>query len=303
MKKRLFAKLPLMPLRRAAEDAASGLPALMAAAEKAVMSLHSGDHAQKRAGSGEKFWQFRDYDPADRPQDIDWRQSARGDRVFIRQKERQTAQNILFWVQQDKGMTLKSNRVHFNKMEHGTILSLGLAIMMTRAGEQVGVLNEPARFGRGPAALQHIGQSLCHVPDPLPAGPVLPLGANMGANTTVILCGDFFCPPESLDMALGVLAARAPQGVLVQILDPAESDLPFNGRVIFRPFDDRQDFSISNVPSIRKAYLERLQVHIDTVRAIARRHGYDHIVHNTRDDPAGALSAIWQAQALQEGIV
>lgn len=288
-----------MNLRHASEDAVAGLPALMVVAEKAAMSLYSGDHAQRRSGSGEKFWQFREYDPADRPQDIDWRQSAKGDRVFIRQKERQTAQNILFWAQQDRGMTLKSARVAHSKMESAVVISLGLGIMMARAGERVGLMTDPGRTGRSPASLQHLGEGLCRIPDPLSPGPDLPMAVNIPSNSSVVLCGDFLGPPEAIDMTLSVVAARAPQGLLVQILDPAEAYLPFNGRAIFRPFDDSQDFSIANVPSIREAYLQKLHAHIDLVRMIARRHGYAHVLHITRDDIHAALSASWLALSPQ----
>ena len=292
----LLAALKPLFLRHRAEEAAAGLPAMMAEAERAVATLYSGDHRQRKAGSGEKFWQFRDYDSAsDRPQDIDWRQSAKGERLYVRQKEWQTAQTILFWLQNDRGMALKSNTARFSKHEAAVILSLGLAILLTHSGERIGPVDDSARAGRGELALQNLGEGLARLPSPLPVTPLLPVTETLPRRSSLILSGDFLQPPEMLDHALAPLAAQAPHGLLFQILDPAEADLPYNGRVIFRPFDDSRDYSIANVPAIRDAYRNRLHDHIENIRAVARRHGYAHVLHITRDDPRTALSAAWQA--------
>ncbi len=296
----LLAALKPLLLRHRAEAAAAGLPAMMAEAEKAVSTLYSGDHRQRKAGSGEKFWQFREYDSgSDRPQDIDWRQSAKGERLYVRQKEWQTAQTILFWTQNDRGMALKSNTAQSSKHEAAVILSLGLAILLTRSGERIGPVNDSVRAGRGELALQNLGEILALKPDPLPVIPQLPITETLPRRSSLILSGDFLQLPEELDRALGPLAAQAPHGLLFQILDPAEADLPYNGRVIFRPFDDSRDYSIANVPSIRDAYRARLHDHIESVRTLARRHGYAHVLHITRDDPRIALSAAWQAMSPQ----
>jgi uncharacterized protein (DUF58 family) len=297
MKKTFLQNLSPLLLRHRAEDVSAGLPSLMAAAEKAVATLHSGEHAQRKTGSGEKFWQFRPYDPGDQPQDIDWRQSAKGDHLYIRQKEQQTAQNILFWVQNDQGMNLHHARALTSKYESGIILSLALAILLTHAGEHVGAMNDPSRTGRSAHAVDKLGMSLCQRPLPLPAGPVLPVSATLPKRTSLVLSGDFMQPPAALDMSLRVLSEQASQGLLVQILDPLEYDLPHHGRAIFRPLDDAGEFPIANVASIRAAYQQRLKDHIETVRKIALRHRYGHVLYVTRDDPRAALSSAWRQMA------
>ncbi len=295
----LMAALTPSTLRHRAELSAAGLPALMAAAEKAVATLHSGDHRQRKTGGGENFWQFREYDPGDRPQDIDWRQSAKGDHLYVRQKEWQTAQSILFWAQNDKGMALQTGRARTSKHDGAIILSLALGILLTRAGEHIGPLEEPNHTGHSERALQNLAESLTRKPGPLPAGPLLPLVRALPKQSSLVLCGDFLCPPESLDLTLSLLSRQSPQGILIQILDPAEMDLSYNGRVIFRPMDGGSEFQIANVASVRKAYKERLTNHINTVQMIARRHGYGHILHITSDDPRTTLSGAWHLMAPQ----
>ncbi|HEY8189651.1 MAG TPA: DUF58 domain-containing protein, partial [Micavibrio sp.] len=241
----------------------------------------------------------REYDPGDRPQDIDWRQSAKGDRLYVRQKEWQTAQTVLFWTQNDKGMALRTGRAQTSKHDGAIIISLALGILLTGAGERIGPMMDLNHTGHSERALQYLAESLFRKPDPLPAGPALPVAGTLPKHSSLILCGDFMRSPESLDIAMGLLSRQSPQGLLIQILDPAEMDLTYNGRVIFRPMDDNSEFPIANVASVRKAYQQRLKDHIDSVRMIARRHGYGHVLHITSDDPRAALSEAWHAMAPQ----
>ena len=49
----------LLPLRRDAEELAASLPALMLKARHTAASVLHGTHAKRKAGTGEKFWQYR----------------------------------------------------------------------------------------------------------------------------------------------------------------------------------------------------------------------------------------------------
>ena len=48
-------------------------------------------------GMGENFWQFRPYQTGDTVEGIDWRQSAKGDRLYIRETEWSAAQTVWLW--------------------------------------------------------------------------------------------------------------------------------------------------------------------------------------------------------------
>lgn len=294
MKTNILSSLTHIALRYRAEKEISGLPALMAAAERAVSTLSPGDHKQRKSGTGEGFWQFREYDSADRPQDIDWRQSAKSDHVYVRQKELQNAQSILFWVQNDRGMHLKTGNSQQTKHEAGIILSLALGILLTRAGEKIAPLSEPSRAGRNETALQYLGTTLCAMPDPLPPGPQTPPHSKPPKNSSIILAGDFMHKLPVTEEILKDISAQAPYGIILQILDPAEINLPFNGRVIFRPFDDSHAVPIANVQSIRESYSEKISRHIHDVKLLAQQYGYGHILHITGTDIHTTLSKAYE---------
>ena len=78
-------------LRLEARTLASNYPALLAEAERVAAIMASGLHGRRKAGQGETFWQYRPYDSSDAANRIDWRRSARGDSLFVRDNEWEAA--------------------------------------------------------------------------------------------------------------------------------------------------------------------------------------------------------------------
>ncbi len=80
-----------------AEALAAQLPPLLVAADRVASTVSQGVHGRRRVGQGETFWQFRRYQPGDSTQDIDWRQSAKSQPVYIRETEWEAAQSVWLW--------------------------------------------------------------------------------------------------------------------------------------------------------------------------------------------------------------
>lgn len=279
-------------LRRKAEDAASALPALMIKAERAAQNIFHGEHAQRKSGAGEKFWQFREYTPQDRPQDIDWRQSGKTDRVFIRQKERQLPQTALFWTCTHESMNFSSSTKIPKKSEAANVLTLALGLLMTHGGERVGMLGTP-QTGRSETSLENIGNFLLN-PTTQEALPLAGPGKSL-KNSMLVLVGDFLNPLEEIEATLENLAAQASGGFVIQILDPAEIDLPWDGRVIFEDGAQAQREIIQNVSSIRAAYKQRIENHTKEVKRVSNECGWNYIFHVTNKDYQETLMDVWTA--------
>lgn len=273
-----------LSVRQSAEEAASDLHALMAQAEKAVTSVLHGEHAQRKAGAGEKFWQFREYTPTDRPQDIDWKQSAKTDEIYIRQKEWQTPQTSIFWCNQSASMDF-STKAHDAK-----VLILALSILMTRAGEQVGFFGVP-RTGRSEAALQRIGNALVETQNHLPLPDFKTFACPK--NTKLVQAGDFLSPLEEIQTAFKNLSAQSDSGLVIQILDPQEIELPFSGRVLFEDPANKTRQLVNHVTSIRDAYQQRIRDHIKAVETLCRECRWTYILHRTDTPIKDTLAAIW----------
>jgi len=278
-------------LRASAEQTAGRLPDLLIAAEKAATAVRMGDHAQRRSGSGEKFWQFREYQNSDRPQDIDWRQSGRGDRIFVRQKEWQTTQTALIWCQRNDSMHYASRTILPTKHEAAATISLALAILMAGAGELVGTLDGTLRPSKGEIAIQSLGEKLLEA-DSLP----LPhhLMREPARHATIILAGDFLTSIDNIQHAVHALAGRTVNILLLQILDPAEVNLPFRGRVIFEAPQSGEQHHVTNVDSVRESYQKKMTAHVDSLQSLCHHNSWYFVQHVTDTDASATLLALWR---------
>ncbi|MBU0800591.1 MAG: DUF58 domain-containing protein [Alphaproteobacteria bacterium] len=273
-----------------ADEAAAGLPAILSAADKAATSILTGDHSQRKPGIGEKFWQFREYSEGDRPQDIDWRRSARGDRLYVRQKEWQTTQTVLFWCQRNRAMTYHSRPHLARKGDHAMILTLALASLFNGGGEQTGMLTGEIRPGRTESTRLRIAN---HIYDTRTADLPRTDALQIPMNGNIVLAGDFLAPPALIADCFDRIAARAASAIVIQVLDPAEIELPFSGRMIFENELSGLKQHIENVESVREEFRARMRAQMAAVAEICRRHGWGWYLHMTDRAPKSTLHDIW----------
>jgi uncharacterized protein (DUF58 family) len=73
----------------------------------------------------------------------------------------------------------------------------------------------------------------------------------------------------------------------VQIADPAEEALPFDGRVEFLGLDLPQSYLARKTEALREDYARAYAAHREAVRGIARSLGWSFLAHRT-DQPATA---------------
>ncbi|MCD8497264.1 MAG: DUF58 domain-containing protein [Alphaproteobacteria bacterium] len=285
-------------IRGRAERAAAGLPGLVMRAEKIAASITHGEHSKRRAGAGEKFWQFRAYDPSDRPQDIDWKQSAKTQHVFVREKEWQNPQKVMFWCAGAAGMDYSSDPATPTKHETALVMSLALAILMTRAGEQVAALGAK-RSGRSELAIRALAEHIVEegeahdLPDP----------AALSMNAGLVMAGDFLSNLDYIRACFDVMDGRTRQGIIIQILDPAEIDLPFEGRALFRApgLGEHDPVKIDHIGEIRRQYQERITEHCRALEELCRQYGWLYFFHRTDHDLAELTAAIWDSAAQHTG--
>ncbi len=277
------------PLRQRAEQLAATLPPLLVAAERVAATVAQGVHGRRRVGQGETFWQFRDYDYGDQPQSIDWRQSAKSDRVFVREMEWEAAQSV--WIWRD---TSASMARHPLKRERADLLTLALAAMLLRSGERVALLGADTKPTSGRAALSRLAAAIDRQDN---EGAGLPAVRPLPRNAQVIFMGDFLAPLPDINRIIRSYAEAGIKGFLLQILDPAEETLPYDGRVRFEGTEGEDPWLLSRVESVRGDYAARLQAQRDGLRAMARTANWIFAGHHTDQPPQSALLALYAALA------
>lgn len=281
-------------VRRDAEEAAALFPALLMEAERIAQTVATGLHGRRRAGPGETFWQHRPYAFGDPVSSIDWRQSARvADRLYIRQNEWEAAAAAYIWRDPSRSLDYASSKNIPTKRRRADILAVALSILLSQAGERIGLLGEDRRPFQGRVAPErilealHIGQFDDANSSPPPAHP--PPGSR------IIMLSDFFTNVEDIEKSASSLAASGAKGALVQICDPAEEAFPFDGRIEFKDMESKDRLIFGETRSLRGDYQAKFAAHRAALETLAGKTGWTFIAHRTDRPAQSALLALYTA--------
>lgn len=282
-------------IHQRAELLADRLPPLLVAAERVAMTVAQGVHGRRRVGIGETFWQFRPYQPGEPTTRIDWRQSARSDQLFLRDQEWEAAESVWLWADGSASMDYRSEQALPTKDDRALLLVLALAALLVRAGERITLLGSGERPAGGRTGLARFCDQLIRQGD---HANQLPPSRTLPSHARIVMISDFFSPLEELKPWLRGFAGIGARGHMLQVIDPAEEDLPFNGRVRFDDVEEADSFAlISNVDSVRDRYQRRFRAHIDGVADIGRSLGLAVALHRTSTPAEPALLALYNALA------
>jgi uncharacterized protein (DUF58 family) len=280
-------------LRQHAEGAAAALPPLLVAAERVAATVAQGVHGRRRVGQGETFWQFRQYESGDPATRIDWRESAKSQRLFVRETEWEAAQSVYLWRDGSASMDYASTRSLPTKRLRADILTLALAILLVRGGERVALLGSGLAASHGRAMLERLALLVARDAP----GESLPAFETLPRHALVVLIGDLLSPLDEIEALVARHAAAGLKGYLLQVLDPAEETLPFAGRVRFEGLEREAPLLIARVETVREAYADRLARHREGLAAIARGAQWRFAIHRTDRPPQTALLALYAALA------
>jgi uncharacterized protein (DUF58 family) len=275
-------------LQYQAEALGAGLPPLLLDAERLAAAVSLGVHGRRKAGMGESFWQFRRYTPEDASTAIDWRQSAKSQHLFVREREWEAAQSVWFWCDASAGMQFASGKT--TKAERAKLLGLALASLLVRGGERVALYGDGHAPASSRAALRRIGHALLDGPD---RGDALPPDAAITKNAQFVWFSDFLSPLPQVEATLRRLSHSAVTGQIVHIIDPAEEDFPYAGRMRFEDAGGDLSEIIGRAETVASAYRARFKAHAETLGALARRLGWSYIAHRTDRPPQTALIALY----------
>lgn len=280
-------------LRRDAERITGSLPPLLVEAQRLAATLAPGVHGRRRAGTGETFWQYRAAHAGDPFALIDWRRSARSDRLYVRETEWEAAETVLLWCDRSRSMDFRSALAPRSKAERAALLTLALGVLLARGGERFGLLDTEAGEPRtGESQLLRWALILSARED---------AAADFGAPPRVhlpragraVFLSDFMGPREAVFPALEAAAAQGIGGVFVQITDPVEEEFPYRGRTRFESVGRAVRHETDQAASLREAYLERLAERRDALARLARRTGWQLILHRTDQSPRTALLQLY----------
>jgi uncharacterized protein (DUF58 family) len=282
-------------------ELAGTLPALMVAADRVAATVIQGVHGRRRVGQGDAFWQYRPFRDGDSASRIDWRQSARSRQLFVRETEWEAAASVWLWRDASPSMHYASLRGIDTKAVRAELITLALASLLTDAAERIALLGTGMRPLSGRVAVRRIAETMMEETRAVEAKtrtlsslpPMMPLPA----HGTVVLVSDWLDPLEQIEPVIRYYASAGVRGHIVQVLDPAEEDLPFDGHVKFEGLEAEGQHTVRRVETVRTAYGARLAAQRDGLQRLARPANWTVHLHRTDRPPQTILLALYLAMA------
>ncbi len=282
-------------------ELAGTLPALMVAADRVAATVIQGVHGRRRVGQGDAFWQYRPYRDGDSATQIDWRQSARSRNLFVRETEWEAAASVWLWRDGSPSMQYASLRNSDTKATRADLITLALASLLADAGERVAVLGSGMRPISGRVAVRRVAETLFDEARQAAEGSValasLPPLLPLPAHGTVVMVSDWLDPLDRIEQVIRHYSSGGLRGHLVQVLDPAEEDLPFDGHVKFEGLEAEGQHTIRRVEGVREAYGARLAAQKEGLQRLTRSTDWTVHLHRTDKSPQTVLLSLYLAMA------
>jgi len=264
--------------------------------------LFAGAHRSVRRGAGVEFAGHRVYVPGDELRFIDVRASMRHERVVVRQFETETERALRLVVDATTSMGFRGDHAPGAKVAFAALLAASMTKVALSSGDPVGLdwiggegtrrVPPSARaetFERIVATLEAArpGGDARARPDVLEEGLGIALrGARRGS--AIVVFSDLLDLPDHAAEAIAALGTRGRPLAVVEILDPDEATLPYEGPIRLRAVEAGPNDVVSiqtDAPTVRAEYLANLDQRATVWREALSRHGGALVRAVTTDDP------------------
>jgi uncharacterized protein (DUF58 family) len=264
---------------------AASLPRLVLEARRIAANVIHGLHGRRRAGAGESFWQYRRFVSGEPSQSVDWRRSARDDHLYVREQEWEAAHTVWLWPDRSPSMAFASKQARDSKLERALIVTFALAELLVAGGERVGIpgLMNPTSSR---SVIDKMAQAMLHDDaDRLS----LPPSFVPSALSEIVVLSDFWSPILEIRSMLTGLSASGAHGTLVQVVDPAEEEFPYSGRIEFVEPEGFGVITAGRAERWADDYVARVALHRDQIRDETNKLDWLFSTHTTSRSAAELL--------------
>jgi len=227
----------LAPLRLRARTVAEG--------------VYAGAHRSRRRGPGVEFGGHREYVPGDDLRWIDRHALMRHDRLMVREFETETDRALHLLVDATASMSYRGTRGAGAKVAFAALIAASLARIALTSGDPVslswigGTGARPVGATSGGEAFERIVRALSEINATGDAHrhrqvferTLAPIARRARRGAVIVLLSDLIDLPEESREQFTALGTAGRRLVAVQVLDPDELDLPFEGTVRLRALE------------------------------------------------------------------
>jgi uncharacterized protein (DUF58 family) len=266
----------------------------------------AGLHRSPYRGFSVEFAQHREYSPGDDLRYVDWKVFGRTDKFYLKQFQEETNQVCYLLLDASASMAYRSPQAPLSKLEYAKCALAALGFLALRQQDAVGMaaydwqvrqIVQPAGTAAHLDRILEILEATEPKDHSSSATVFHELAERFRKRGLVIVASDLFDPVESLLAGLKYFRYRRHDVIVLQVLDPAEVEFPFQQLTQFRGLE-RGEQVVVDPRAIRRAYLTALDRHQRSVAAGCRLHRMDYHLLRT-DQPLGIALASYLAHRAQ----
>lgn len=288
------------------------LQGLQLRARAVVESVLAGSHRSTRRGFSVEFAEHRDYAPGDDVRYLDWKLLARRDRYYVRQFEDETRFKLICLLDVSRSMTYRSENAALSKLDYAAVLAASLLWLVQKQRDECGLicfdqgiqLWSPANLQGGwlqqlLAQLQSTMQRVTSDATAISTTDEPDLNCKLlheslerlPARSLVVLLTDGFGEVDQLARVMRHARSRRQDLRLVQVLDPAELQFPFQEPTRFHGLESGKSVTLSGA-SIRDVYLQEFRKFLRELEHACRQEETQYCRIETSEDFFTAIRRI-----------
>lgn len=266
------------------------IPDCLVEARRVANIVIAGWHGRRKRGTGDNFWQFRQFTQGESVSNIDWRKSARDDQLYVRDKEWETAHTVWLWADLSPSMQFQSEMSEVSKESRSLVILFALAEILSRSGERIGIpgVMDPILARNG---AERLAQVLAHN-RAQNLKSTMPDLSNVKRLSDIIVISDFLGDGEEIISQVAPVAQRGTRGHLIEVSDPTEEIFPYTGRIEFRDPETNARLVAGKASTIAEDYSIAYKNRRTALSDEIRRMGWSYTHHRTDRAASEALASV-----------
>jgi len=265
-------------------------------ARRVVEGFISGMHESPYRGVSVEFAQHREYVPGDDLRHLDWNVYARSDRLYIKEYEQETNLRVTPIVDLSESMEYTSHEI--TKIDYARYVAASLAYLVIEQQDGIGLTTfnrELTNFLEPSNSTAHFHSILKLLSNFEPhektdMGRVLNHAASrMNQRGLIILISDLFDDADNIAEGLSNFRHREHDVIVLQILDPAEVEFPFDEMTRFKGMEIPDEL-LADPKALRQAYLDEINQHNEKIKKTCLDNQMDYRLIRTDESLDVALS-------------
>jgi uncharacterized protein (DUF58 family) len=248
-----------------------------------VESFMVGMHKSRLRGISTEFAQHRPYVQGDDTRHLDWKVFARTDRLYVKEYEAETNMPVRFLLDSSQSMFFKSEEAAMSKFEYAATVIATLAYLLMQQKDTFGLVlfDEKVHFAMPPKGSGAHFRNVVDVMTDASGGgktdisnALLSIAPQLKQRGLIVVVSDFVDETDGLGSGLGQMSFLGQDVILFHVEDPAERDFPFAGQTIFLGPEEEGKL-LCEPRDLRNAYLAERTRHLDSIRELCLRFGYE----------------------------